>query len=54
MYQENYNSAVVENIIYEIFDDEELAKNRVILEIKSFQEHQKNLNGFRGIFKSNS
>ena len=44
MYQENYNSAVVENIIYEIFDDEELAKNRVILEIKSFQEHQKNKN----------
>ena len=44
MYQENYNSAVTENIIYEIFDDEELAKNRVILEIKSFQEHQKNKN----------
>ena len=44
MYQENYNSALVENIIYEIFDDEELAKNRVILEIKSFQEHQKNKN----------
>lgn len=44
MYQENYNVALVENIIYEIFDDEELAKNRVILEIKSFQEHQKNKN----------
>lgn len=44
MYQDNYNSALVENIIYEIFDDEELAKNRVILEIKSFQEHQKNKN----------
>lgn len=44
MYQENYNGALVENIIYDIFDDEELAKNRVILEIKSFQEHQKNKN----------
>ena len=44
MYQDNYNGALVENIIYEIFDDEDLAKNRVILEIKSFQEHQKNKN----------
>ena len=44
MYGENYNGALVENIIYEIFDDEDLAKNRVILEIKSFQEHQKNKN----------
>lgn len=42
MYLEDYNSVLIENIIFDIFDDEELAKNRVIMEIKSFQEHQKN------------
>ena len=46
IYLEDYNSALVENIIYEIFDDEELAKNRVILEIKSYQNHQDKKNSF--------
>ncbi len=44
MMLENYNSALVENIIFEIFDDEELAKNRVILEIKNYQLHKESKN----------
>ena len=44
MMDKNYNSMVVENIIFEIFSDEELAKNRVILEIQNYQEHQKSKN----------
>ena len=35
---EDYNSIVVENILLEMFDDIEYAKNRLINEISSFQE----------------
>ena len=35
---EEYNSIVVENILLEMFDDIEYAKNRLINEISSFQE----------------
>ena len=44
MYLDKYNSTLVETIILEIFDDEELAKNRVILEITTFQENKKKKN----------
>lgn len=44
MMQSSYNSMVVENIIIEIFSDEQLAKNRVMMEINSFQENKKNKN----------
>jgi hypothetical protein len=44
MYSDNYNSTLVETIILEIFDDEELAKNRVILEIQTFQQNIKKKN----------
>lgn len=44
MMQSSYNSLVVENIIIEIFSDEDLAKNRVIMEINSFQTNRKNKN----------
>lgn len=33
-----YPSLVVNNIILEIFDDDELAKNKVILEIQNYQD----------------
>lgn len=37
----NYPGALVENIIFEIFQDEKLAKNRVILEISNYQDFLK-------------
>ena len=39
MMEENYPGALVENIIFEIFQDEELAVNRVSLEIQKYQEY---------------
>ena len=39
MMAENYPGALVENIIFEIFQDEELAINRVSLEIQKYQEY---------------
>lgn len=44
MMLDQYNSPLVENIIFEIFDDEELAKNRVILEIENYQQFKKSKN----------
>ena len=41
MMEDNYPGALVENIIYEIFEDEEFAKNRVVMEIKIYQENNK-------------
>tara|TARA_A100001015_G_C15024088_1_gene729521 strand:- start:2419 stop:3027 length:609 start_codon:yes stop_codon:yes gene_type:complete len=41
IYQENYQVLAIENILFDIFSDEELAKNRVILEIQKFQEFKK-------------
>ena len=35
---DEYNSMVVENILLEMFDDIEFAKNRLISEISSFQK----------------
>ncbi len=37
MMKMQYPGALVENIIFDIFQDEKLAKNRIILEIKQFQ-----------------
>tara|TARA_B110000285_G_C14964662_1_gene533433 strand:- start:628 stop:948 length:321 start_codon:yes stop_codon:yes gene_type:complete len=34
---DDYNSIIVENILLEIFDDMEFAKNRLITEINTFQ-----------------
>ena len=34
---ENYNSFAIENILMEMFTDIELSKNRIILEIKTYQ-----------------
>lgn len=42
--KDNYNCMLVENIIFEIFDDEELAKNRVIMEINNYQKFKKEKN----------
>lgn len=42
MMKENYPGALVENIIYDIFEDENLAKNRIVLEIEQFQNSKKN------------
>ena len=39
MMQENYPGALVENIIFEIFQDKEMGVNRVTLEIKKYQEY---------------
>ena len=39
MMQENYPGALVENIIFEIFQDQEMGVNRVTLEIKKYQEY---------------
>ena len=41
MMEDNYPGALVENIIYEIFEDEEFAKKRVIMEIQLYQENNK-------------
>ena len=41
MMEDNYPGALVENVIYEIFEDEEFAKNRVVMEIKIYQENNK-------------
>ena len=41
MMDDNYPGPLVENIIYEIFEDEEFAKKRVIMEIKLYQENNK-------------
>ena len=38
------NCMLVENIIFEIFDDEELAKNRVKMEINNYQNFKKEKN----------
>ena len=35
--KENYNSFTVENILLEMFNDEELSKNRIVIEIKEYQ-----------------
>jgi hypothetical protein len=37
---DDYNSMVVENILLEIFDDMEFAKNRLIIEINAFQSNK--------------
>lgn len=37
---EEYNSMVVENILLEMFDDIEFAKNRLINEISSYQDKE--------------
>lgn len=39
---ENYNSFAIENILMEMFTDIELSKNRIILEIKSYQDDKNN------------
>ena len=39
MMQDNYPGALVENIIYEIFQDQDMAVNRVTLEIKKYQQY---------------
>lgn len=51
MMDTNYPGALVENIIYEIFQDEKLAKNRVILEISNYQKFlkKKNINSYNQI-----
>lgn len=41
MMDDNYPGALVENIIYEIFEDEEFAKKRVCMEIKLYQDNNK-------------
>ena len=42
MMKDKYPGALVENIIYDIFEDENLAKNRIVLEIKQFQKSKSN------------
>ena len=42
MMKDKYPGALVENIIYDIFEDEHLAKNRIVLEIKQFQKSKSN------------
>lgn len=37
MMKEQYPGALVENIIFDLFQDDKLAKNRIIIEIKQFQ-----------------
>lgn len=44
MMKDNYPGPLVENIIYEIFQDQQLAINRVALEIKKYQEYLINNN----------
>ena len=39
MMKQQYPGALVENIIFDIFQDEKLAKNRIILEIKQFHSN---------------
>ena len=39
MMKEQYPGALVENIIFDIFQDDKLAKNRIILEIRQFQSN---------------
>lgn len=41
MMEDDYPGALVENIIYEIFEDEDFAKKRVIMEIKMYQDTNK-------------
>lgn len=41
MMENDYPGALVENIIYEIFEDEDFAKKRVIMEIKMYQNTNK-------------
>jgi hypothetical protein len=36
--KENYNSFTIENILLEMFNDEELSKNRIVMEIKEYQK----------------
>jgi len=38
--KENYNKLIVENILVEMFNDIEYGKNRVIIEIKSYQKNK--------------
>ena len=42
MMKDKYPGALVENIIYDIFEDDNLAKTRIILEIKQFQKSKSN------------
>lgn len=49
MMKNNYPGALIENIIYDIFEDEKLAKNRIILEIKQYQ-----LNSDTSLLKNNT
>jgi len=42
MMKDDYPGALVENIIYDIFEDENLAKNRIVLEIEQFQKSKSN------------
>jgi C-terminal processing protease CtpA/Prc len=42
MMKDNYPGALVENIIYDIFEDETLAKTRIVLEIEQFQKSKSN------------
>ena len=39
MMKEKYPGALVENVIFDIFEDDKLAKNRIILEIRQFQSN---------------
>jgi len=39
MMKQQYPGALVENIIFDIFQDDKLAKNRIILEIQQFQSN---------------
>ena len=39
MMKEKYPGALVENVIFDIFQDDKLAKNRIILEIRQFQSN---------------
>jgi C-terminal processing protease CtpA/Prc len=42
MMNNDYPGALVENIIYDIFEDEHFAKNRIVLEIEQFQKSNSN------------
>ena len=42
MMKDDYPGALAENIIYDIFEDDNLAKTRIILEIKQFQKSKSN------------
>ena len=43
MMEEDYPGPIVENIIFEIFEDEELAKKRVCMEIQLYQDNNREM-----------